>query len=151
VHPRYTRHTHLYVLWATQPTLTSALPLPVIISTASDSCANHVSVLCTACVTCHPCCPLLCLLQPNSTSGLGIILLTALTERQWVKEDDLAADLHLHLKVVRKGMRYLEEVRRPGGRVGTSVCRGWLVYGEACVFGCLGVGVCWRLGRGGNG
>lgn len=50
-------------------------------------------------------------LQPG-TSGLGIILLTALTERQWVKEDDLAADLHLHAKMVRKAMRYLEEVRR---------------------------------------
>lgn len=45
------------------------------------------------------------------TTGLGIVLLTALAERQWVKEDDLARDLSLHPKMVRRALRYLEQVR----------------------------------------
>jgi hypothetical protein len=52
----------------------------------------------------------------NDTTGLGRVLLGALTERQWVKEDDLASDLSLHPKMVRRALRYLEQVR--GGRGG---------------------------------
>lgn len=50
----------------------------------------------------------------NDTTGLGRILLGALTERQWVKEDDLASDLNLHAKMVRRALRYLEQVRFVG-------------------------------------
>eukprot|EP00878_Enallax_costatus_P012602 GHUV01013161.1.p1 GENE.GHUV01013161.1~~GHUV01013161.1.p1 ORF type:complete len:340 (+),score=99.65 GHUV01013161.1:363-1382(+) len=43
------------------------------------------------------------------TTGLGIIILTALTERQWVEEDEFARSLNLPPKMVRKATRYLEE------------------------------------------
>lgn len=45
------------------------------------------------------------------TTGLGIIVLAALTERQWVEEDEFARSLNLPPKMVRKAVRYLEEVR----------------------------------------
>jgi hypothetical protein len=107
--------------------------------------------ICLCCVhTCHthpfalplPCPPSL---QPG-TSGLGIILLTALTERQWVKEDDLAADLHLHAKMVRKAMRYLEEVRRhPWCMVRVEVwCAGLSSQAEGPL--CTSYGVTWIRG-----
>ncbi|KAF6265338.1 hypothetical protein COO60DRAFT_1623957 [Scenedesmus sp. NREL 46B-D3] len=43
------------------------------------------------------------------TSGLAVVLLTALVERQWVEEDVLARDLNLPPKMVRKAMRYFEQ------------------------------------------
>lgn len=39
------------------------------------------------------------------------MLLTALAEKQWVEEDVLARDLNLPPKMVRKAMRYFEQVR----------------------------------------
>jgi DNA-binding GntR family transcriptional regulator len=39
-----------------------------------------------------------------------VILLTALTEEQWVEEDDFARKLNLPAKMVRKALRYLEQV-----------------------------------------
>eukprot|EP00884_Botryococcus_braunii_P006430 jgi/Botrbrau1/15789/Bobra.4_1s0140.1 len=41
--------------------------------------------------------------------GLGVILLEALTVREWVKEDELAEELKVHPKVVRSALRYLEQ------------------------------------------
>jgi hypothetical protein len=46
----------------------------------------------------------------QDTSGLAIVLLTALVEKQWVEEDVLARDLNLPPKMVRKAMRYFEQV-----------------------------------------
>ena len=37
--------------------------------------------------------------------GLAVVLLEALTKRQWVKEEELAADLKLHAKQVRKCLK----------------------------------------------
>ena len=37
------------------------------------------------------------------------MILDALTRRRWVKEDELAADILLHPKQLRKTLRYLEE------------------------------------------
>jgi hypothetical protein len=55
---------------------------------------------------------LACFLQAQQdTSGLAIVLLTALAEKQWVEEDVLARDLNLPPKMVRKAMRYFEQVR----------------------------------------
>ena len=45
--------------------------------------------------------------------GLGVITLDALTRREWVKEDELAAEIKVHPKVLRRVLRYLEQVRRP--------------------------------------
>lgn len=46
----------------------------------------------------------------QDTTGLGVILLTHLTEEQWVEEDDMARRLNLPNKMVRKALRYLEQV-----------------------------------------
>lgn len=44
-----------------------------------------------------------------NTKGVACVILDALTRRRWVKEDDLAADLGLHPKQLRKTLAYLEE------------------------------------------
>ena len=41
-------------------------------------------------------------------TGLGAVLLDALAEREWVREDDLFASLGLHAKPARRALRYLE-------------------------------------------
>lgn len=46
----------------------------------------------------------------QDTTGLGIVLLTALADRQWVEEEDLAKNLNLPPKMVRKAMRFFEQV-----------------------------------------
>ena len=45
----------------------------------------------------------------HDTTGLARVLLAALTERQWVKEDDLAVSLGVHPRMARRALRYLEE------------------------------------------
>ena len=44
-----------------------------------------------------------------------MITLDALTRREWVKEDELAAQIKVHPKVLRRAMRYLEQVLPPPG------------------------------------
>ncbi|KAI5078595.1 hypothetical protein GOP47_0006266 [Adiantum capillus-veneris] len=41
--------------------------------------------------------------------GIAVVVLDALTRRQWVKEDDLAKNLRLHPKQLRRTLRTLEE------------------------------------------
>lgn len=60
------------------------------------------------------------------TRGLGVVLLGVLTERQWVKEDDLAKETNLHPKMVRRALRYLEQV-------GVCMGEGWGRVGGARV------------------
>lgn len=43
--------------------------------------------------------------------GLGVITLDALTRREWVKEDELASELKAHPKVLRRVLRYFEQVK----------------------------------------
>ncbi|MCL7038863.1 hypothetical protein MKW94_003351 [Papaver nudicaule] len=50
--------------------------------------------------------------QKNGRSdnrGMAVVILDALTTRQWVREEDLANDLKLHGKQLRKMLRFLEE------------------------------------------
>ncbi|KAH9308133.1 hypothetical protein KI387_036044, partial [Taxus chinensis] len=53
--------------------------------------------------------------QPKSgrsdNRGMAVVVLDALTRRQWVKEDDLAKDLKLHSKQLRRTLRFFEEER----------------------------------------
>jgi hypothetical protein len=42
-------------------------------------------------------------------TGVACVILDALTRRRWAKEDDLAADILIHPKQLRKTLRYLEE------------------------------------------
>lgn len=43
------------------------------------------------------------------TTGLAIIVLDTLTRKEWIKEDELADELKLHPKMLRRCMRYLEQ------------------------------------------
>ncbi len=45
--------------------------------------------------------------------GLGVIILDSLLRREWVKEDELAADLKVHPRILRKALRWFEQVRPP--------------------------------------
>ncbi|KAL8124145.1 hypothetical protein AgCh_011960 [Apium graveolens] len=51
--------------------------------------------------------------QPKSgrtdNKGLAVVVLDALTRRQWVREEDLAKDLKLHTKQLRRILRFFEE------------------------------------------
>jgi hypothetical protein len=79
------------------------------------------------------------------------VLLTALTEREWVKEDDLASDLQLHPKMVRRALRYLEHVSAlpssiwgGGGGCCSRLCPGKAAHGSCCT--CQQVTACVKLG-----
>ncbi|OMO89012.1 Transcription factor TFIIE, alpha subunit [Corchorus olitorius] len=41
--------------------------------------------------------------------GIAVVILDALTRRQWVREEDLAKELKLHSKQLRRTLRYFEE------------------------------------------
>ncbi|CAM6034878.1 unnamed protein product [Sphagnum compactum] len=45
----------------------------------------------------------------SDNRGIAVVILDALTRRQWVKEDDLAKVLRLHPKQLRRTLRVLEE------------------------------------------
>ncbi|KAK9804318.1 hypothetical protein WJX72_006377 [[Myrmecia] bisecta] len=47
--------------------------------------------------------------QQAEYKGLAIVVLNALLNREWTSEDDLARDLKLHPKQLRKTLRYLEQ------------------------------------------
>ena len=42
--------------------------------------------------------------------GLGVITLDALMRREWVKEEELATEIKVHPKVLRRVLRYFEQV-----------------------------------------
>ncbi len=46
------------------------------------------------------------------TTGLGIIVVDALSRVEWVKEEELADKLNMQLKLMRRTMQYLEKARR---------------------------------------
>jgi hypothetical protein len=69
--------------------------------------------------------------------GLGAVALDALTRREWVKEDELAEQLKVHPKVLRRVLRYLEQARcAPCLPAPARLC-GALVDDFACTRRCL--------------
>lgn len=54
--------------------------------------------------------------------GLGAIALDALTRREWIKEDELAEQLKVHPKVMRRVLRFLEQVCWLGKRMYVGLC-----------------------------
>lgn len=48
-------------------------------------------------------------LAAAETRGIAVVVLDALTRRQWIKEDELAKQLHLNPKLLRKTLKMLEE------------------------------------------
>ncbi|KAL2896027.1 Transcription initiation factor IIE subunit alpha [Bienertia sinuspersici] len=51
--------------------------------------------------------------QPKTSRGdnrgMAVVILDALTRRQWAREEDVAKDLKIHLKQLRRTLRFLEE------------------------------------------
>ncbi|OAY59291.1 general transcription factor IIE subunit 1 isoform X2 [Manihot esculenta] len=45
----------------------------------------------------------------SDNRGIAVVVLDALTRRQWVREEDLAKDLKLHSKQLRRTLRFFEE------------------------------------------
>ncbi|XP_051135359.1 transcription factor efuD-like [Andrographis paniculata] len=45
----------------------------------------------------------------SDNRGIAVVILDALTRRQWVREEDLAKDLKLHTKQLRRALRLFEE------------------------------------------
>ncbi|KAL6554378.1 hypothetical protein OROMI_020051 [Orobanche minor] len=45
----------------------------------------------------------------SDNRGIGVVILDALTRRQWVREEDLAKDLKLHAKQLRWVLRFFED------------------------------------------
>ncbi|KAK6142489.1 hypothetical protein DH2020_022837 [Rehmannia glutinosa] len=45
----------------------------------------------------------------SDNRGIAVVILDALTRRQWVREEDLAKDLKLHTKQLRRILRFFEE------------------------------------------
>ncbi|XP_058721404.1 uncharacterized protein LOC131593159 isoform X2 [Vicia villosa] len=45
----------------------------------------------------------------SDNRGIAVVVLDALTRRQWVREEDLAKDLKLHAKQLRRTLRFFEE------------------------------------------
>ncbi|CAH9082603.1 unnamed protein product [Cuscuta europaea] len=45
----------------------------------------------------------------SDNRGIAVVILDALTRRQWVREEDLAKDLKLHTKQLRRTLRFFEE------------------------------------------
>ncbi|PIA63502.1 hypothetical protein AQUCO_00201090v1 [Aquilegia coerulea] len=45
----------------------------------------------------------------SDNRGMAVVILDALTRRQWVREEDLAKDLKLHAKQLRRTLRFFEE------------------------------------------
>ncbi|KAG2676376.1 hypothetical protein I3760_12G050400 [Carya illinoinensis] len=45
----------------------------------------------------------------SDNRGIAVVVLDALTRRQWAREEDLAKDLKLHLKLLRRTLRFFEE------------------------------------------
>ncbi|KAL8152401.1 hypothetical protein V2J09_010161 [Rumex salicifolius] len=45
----------------------------------------------------------------SDNRGIAVIILDALTRRQWVREEDLAKDLKIHTKQLRRTLRFFEE------------------------------------------
>ncbi|KAL0301857.1 UNVERIFIED_CONTAM: hypothetical protein Sradi_6462500, partial [Sesamum radiatum] len=45
----------------------------------------------------------------SDNRGIAVVILDALTRRQWIREEDLAKDLKLHTKQLRRTLRFFEE------------------------------------------
>ncbi|CAI0430547.1 unnamed protein product [Linum tenue] len=45
----------------------------------------------------------------SDNRGVAVVILDALTRRQWVREEDLAKDLKIHTKQLRRTLRFFEE------------------------------------------
>lgn len=73
--------------------------------------------------------------QPKSgrsdNRGIAVVVLDALTRRQWVREEDLAKDLKLHSKQLRRTLRFLEEEKLVARDHRKETAKGAKIYSAA--------------------
>lgn len=73
--------------------------------------------------------------QPKSgrsdNRGMAVVILDALTRRQWVREEDLAKDLKLHSKQLRRTLRFFEEEKLVTRDHRKETAKGAKVYSAA--------------------
>ncbi|KAG0485340.1 hypothetical protein HPP92_009216 [Vanilla planifolia] len=63
--------------------------------------------------------------------GMAVVVLDALTRRQWVREEDLAKALKLHSKQLRRTLRYFEEEKLVSREHRKETAKGAKVYNAA--------------------
>ncbi|CAA0808619.1 Transcription factor TFIIE- alpha subunit [Striga hermonthica] len=63
--------------------------------------------------------------------GIAVVILDALTRRQWVREEDLAKDLKLHTKQLRRTLRFFEEEKLVTRDHRKETAKGAKVYNAA--------------------
>ncbi|KAL6529795.1 hypothetical protein OROGR_015418 [Orobanche gracilis] len=67
----------------------------------------------------------------SDNRGIGVVILDALTRRQWVREEDLAKDLKLHTKQLRWVLRFFEDEKLVTRDHRKETSKGAKVYNSA--------------------
>ncbi|KHN10420.1 Transcription initiation factor IIE subunit alpha [Glycine soja] len=67
----------------------------------------------------------------SDNRGIAVVVLDALTRRQWVREEDLAKDLKLHTKQLRRTLRFFEEEKIITRDHRRETAKGAKIYGAA--------------------
>lgn len=67
----------------------------------------------------------------SDNRGIAVVILDALTRRQWVREEDLAKDLKLHTKQLRRTLRFFEEEKLVTRDHRKETAKGAKVYNAA--------------------
>ncbi|OIW18548.1 hypothetical protein TanjilG_13300 [Lupinus angustifolius] len=67
----------------------------------------------------------------SDNRGIAVVILDALTRRQWVREEDLAKDLKLHTKQLRRTLRFFEEEKIIAREYRRETAKGAKIYSAA--------------------
>ncbi|XP_068659164.1 transcription initiation factor IIE subunit alpha isoform X2 [Aristolochia californica] len=67
----------------------------------------------------------------SDNRGMAVVILDALTRRQWIREDDLAKDLRLHSKQLRRTLRFFEEEKLIARDSRKETAKGAKIYNQA--------------------
>ncbi|KAL1560753.1 transcription initiation factor IIE subunit alpha-like isoform X1 [Salvia divinorum] len=67
----------------------------------------------------------------SDNRGIAVVVLDTLTKRQWVREEDLAKDLKLHTKQLRRTLRFFEEEKLVTRDHRKETAKGAKVYNAA--------------------
>ncbi|KAE9602247.1 putative transcription initiation factor IIE subunit alpha, TFIIEalpha/SarR/Rpc3 HTH [Lupinus albus] len=67
----------------------------------------------------------------SDNRGIAVVILDALTRRQWVREEDFAKDLKLHTKQLRRTLRFFEEEKIIAREYRRETAKGAKIYSAA--------------------
>ncbi|KAG9459188.1 hypothetical protein H6P81_003696 [Aristolochia fimbriata] len=67
----------------------------------------------------------------SDNRGMAVVILDSLTRCQWVREDDLAKDLRLHSKQLRRTLRFFEEEKFISRDSRKETAKGVKIYNQA--------------------